>query len=114
GVANAGTGRVTYSDRGAFEFGGITVLAAALAVTPSTGNAPLAVTADASASIAAGSTIVSYRFDVGDGTLVGPQSGALASHTYSAGNWTAKVTVTDNRGATNTASMPIVSAAVAP
>ena len=116
GVANAGTGPVTYSDRGALEFSGSTarVLAAALAVTPSTGNAPLAVTADAAASVAVGSTIVSYRFDFGDGTVVGPQSGTLASHTYAAGNWTAKVTVTDNLGAAKTASMPIVSAAVAP
>jgi parallel beta-helix repeat protein len=115
GVANAGTGRVAYSDRGAFEFGGIAkLLAAALAVTPATGNAPLAVTADASGSIAAGSTGVSYRFDFGDGTVVGPQSVALASHIYSAGNWTARVTVADSLGATSTASIPIIAAAVAP
>ena len=37
-----------------------------------------------------------YTFDFGDGTVVGPQSGATAQHTYqSAGTFTVKVTVTD-------------------
>jgi PKD repeat protein len=84
-----------------------------LSVTPVSGNAPLVVSADASASFAVGSTIVSYRFNFGDGTVVGPQPGPLASHTYAAGNWTASATVTDNLGAARTASVPIVAAAVA-
>lgn len=73
---------------------------AALSVTPSSGVAPLPVTADASGSFAAsGSAIVSYTFDFGDGSpVVGPQSGATSSHTYAAGSWTAAVTVTDSRG----------------
>ena len=60
---------------------------AALTVTPASGNAPLSVTADASASTAGSSPISSYSFDFGDGTIVGPQSSATANHTYqSAGN----------------------------
>jgi parallel beta-helix repeat protein len=75
---------------------------AALTLTPSQGVAPLAVTADASGSSAAsGSSIVSYTFDFGDGSpVVGPQSGPTTSHTYSAGTWTAAVTVTDSQGLT--------------
>ncbi|MBI3607353.1 MAG: fibronectin type III domain-containing protein [Nitrospirae bacterium] len=85
---------------------------ASLTVTPSTGNAPLSVTANASASIDPDGTIASYRFDFGDGTVVGPQTAATATHTYAAGAWTASVTVTDNIGATSTASAPIIVAAV--
>jgi PKD repeat protein len=77
---------------------------AVLSITPASGPAPLAVTADASGSSDPDGTIVSYRFDFGDGTVVGPQAGATASHTYAAGTWTATVTVTDNAGATSVAS----------
>ncbi|HEY2953687.1 MAG TPA: PKD domain-containing protein [Candidatus Eisenbacteria bacterium] len=80
---------------------------ARLTVTPSSGTAPLAVRADASASSDPDGTIASYRFDFGDGTVVGPQSGATATHTYAAGNWTARVTVTDDRGATASASQTV-------
>src|SRR5207247_2051134 len=74
-----------------------------LTVTPASGTAPLAVTANASASSDPDGTIASYRFDFGDGTVVGPQPGATATHTYAAGTWTARVTVTDNGGAIATA-----------
>jgi PKD repeat protein len=75
--------------------------AAALTVTPSTGFAPLGVTADASASTDADATpIATYTFDWGDGTsATGPQPGPTAPHTYAAaGSYTAKVTVTDTGG----------------
>lgn len=72
---------------------------ASLVVSPSAGGAPLTTSADASASSAGSNPIVSYTFDFGDGTTVGPQAGALANHTYSSGgNYTVKVTVTDSAG----------------
>src|SRR5207244_10195660 len=70
---------------------------AALTVTPSSGTEPLSVTADASASSDVEGPIASYRFDFGDGTVVGPQPGATATHTYAAGSWTASVQRTDAR-----------------
>src|SRR5207244_7444492 len=57
---------------------------ARLTVTPSSGTAPLRVTADASASSEPDGTIVSYRFDFGDGTVIGPQSSSTATHAYEA------------------------------
>ena len=53
-------------------------------------------TADASGSTAGSAPISSYSFNFGDGTTVGPQSGATATHTYqSAGSYTVTVTATD-------------------
>jgi parallel beta-helix repeat protein len=112
-TANTGLGPVTFSDRGALEFqtsggGGNQPPVAALKLTPSSGTAPLPVTADATGSTdPEGGRIASYRFDFGDGTIVGPQSGKTATHTYSAvGTWLASVTVTDSVGATGSASAP--------
>ncbi len=109
---NTGAGPRTYDDRGAYEFGGTingdTPPSAALVVSPSSGQAPLAVTADASASADGDSTpIASYRFDFGDGSpdaVVGPQAGAKATHAYAAaGTFTVTVTVTDTAGLSSTA-----------
>jgi PKD repeat protein len=82
---------------------------AALTVTPASGILPLTVTADASASSDPGGTIVAYRFDFGDGTVVGPQAAPTASHTYRfmAGIFTVTVTVTDDLGATGSASATV-------
>ncbi len=77
---------------------------AAITLTPATGNAPLVVTANASGSTDSDGNIVFYRFDFGDGTIVGPQVSALASHSYTAGTWTASVLVTDNGGGIASAS----------
>jgi hypothetical protein len=71
---------------------------AALSLTPSDGVAPLTVTADASGSRDRDGGIASYRFDFGDGTIVGPQSSPLADHLYRAGSWTVRATVTDSSG----------------
>jgi parallel beta-helix repeat protein len=78
---------------------------AALAVSPSSGSAPLDVVADASGSTDPEGNITSYTFDFGDGTgPVGPQSGATAAHTYaSGGTFTVTVTVTDAGGLSSTA-----------
>src|SRR5205085_11456454 len=79
---------------------------ASLVVTPGAGNAPLAVTADGSGSLdPEGGRIASYRFDFGDGTVVGPQPGPTAAHTYAAGNWTLTLTVTDSLGAASAATV---------
>lgn len=83
---------------------------ATLTVTPSSGNVPLAVTADASASTDTDATpIASYTFNFGDGSAaVGPQPGATANHTYTvAGNYTVTVTVTDTASKTGTATKPV-------
>ncbi len=71
---------------------------AALSVTPRSGNAPLLVTANASSSSDPDGSIVSYQFDFGDGTIVGPQVSSSATHTYAVGTWPVQVIATDNRG----------------
>ena len=80
---------------------------AVLLATPSTGSQPLPVTLDASQSTDTDGSIVSYRFDCGDGTIVGPQASGVVPHLYAAGNWIASVTVTDNDGGARTASVPL-------
>jgi hypothetical protein len=80
--------------------------AASLTVSPSSGQAPLSVTADASVSTDPDATpIASYTFDFGDGSAtVGPQTGATATHTYqSPGTYTVTVTVADTGGLSSTA-----------
>jgi PKD repeat protein len=80
---------------------------AALTATPASGTAPLAVTLDASGSRDSDGSIAGYAWVFGDGATA---SGAAASvaHSYAAaGTYTAKVTVTDNRGATASATAAI-------
>ena len=73
--------------------------------TPASGYAPLAVSFTASGSNDPDGTIASYSWSFGDG---GTAAGATASHTYqNPGSYTAVLTVTDNLGATGTASVPI-------
>ena len=95
-----------YDDMGAYEYtapppAGPT---AALSVSPASGTAPLAVTADASASAAGSSPISSYTFNFGDGTTAGPQASPTATHTYAtAGSYTVTVTATDGNNLTSQA-----------
>ena len=79
--------------------------AAALSLNPTSGAAPLAVTANASASTDP-IGISSYTFNFGDGSpAVGPQAGAVANHTYTAGGtYSATVSVSDSAGGTATTS----------
>ncbi|HEV3103923.1 MAG TPA: PKD domain-containing protein [Candidatus Dormibacteraeota bacterium] len=84
---------------------------ATLVVSPSSGAAPLAVTADASGS-SDPVGISTYTFAFGDGTTVGPQAGATATHSYTAGgNFTATVTIKDTAGKTATASAGVAAGA---
>jgi len=72
---------------------------ASFTVTPSTGQFPLTVAFDASASSDSDGSITSYSWIFGDNTA--PGSGATVSHQYqTAGTFTATLTVTDNRAAT--------------
>jgi len=110
-TADTGAGSPTYADRGAYELDTPPEAApvAALFVTPASGAAPLGVTANASGSTDGDWTpIATYTFDFGDGTVVGPQSGATATHTYPLfGNYTVTVTVTDTAGLSSTATAPV-------
>jgi len=82
---------------------------AALTVGPNNQRAPVTVTADASGSTDTDATpIASYTFNFGDGTVVGPQPGATATHLYtSKGNYRVTVTVTDTAGQASTRSQNV-------
>lgn len=85
---------------------------AKLAVTPTSGNAPLTVSASTAGSSDPDGSIASTSIDFGDGTVVNAASG---SHTYNvAGNYTVKATVTDNGGlgTTETAAVAVSSTSV--
>jgi PKD repeat protein len=68
-------------------------------VTPSTGIAPLRVT------LAANGDAALYAWDLGDGTTA---SGALVTHVYPAGRFTATVTATSPAGETSQAQVQVV------
>jgi parallel beta-helix repeat protein len=104
---NSGAGPVPFADRGALEFG-LADPTAALVVTPSSGSPPLTVTANASGSSGGSSPIVSYQFNFSDGTVIGPQPGPTATHTYALGNWSPSVTITTASGATASTSTPVL------
>jgi len=73
--------------------------------TPSSGEAPLNVSFNASGSYDSDGSIVSYEWDFGDG---GSDTGVTTSHTYqNAGTYTAVLRVTDNNGSTDTVSRSI-------
>jgi membrane-bound lytic murein transglycosylase B/plastocyanin len=96
----------------------VTVVGPSPALTvAASGSDPLAVSADASKSTAAGTTkIISYRFDFGDDAApIRPQAGATAQHTYSrAGTYTVTVTVTDSAGRRSTKSVEVTVPAPSP
>jgi parallel beta-helix repeat protein len=116
---NTGVGPRAYDDAGAFEFqpaSGDLPPSPALTVSPSSGTAPLAVTADGSGSSDTDATpIANYSFDFGDGSAtVGPQAGASATHSYAAaGTYTVTVTVTDTAGLSSSASAQVTVSAAA-
>ena len=83
---------------------------AKLRVTPQSGEAPLLVTADGSASEAGkGAKIATYDFSFGDGTSSGPQADATVEHTYkSARTYTVTLTVTNSVGRTNKTTLAVM------
>jgi parallel beta-helix repeat protein len=108
-TANTGNPSGSYYDRGAYEYQPGSTPSAALTVTPTSGQAPLSVTADASASTAGNAPISSYTFNFGDGTIVGPQTSPTANHTYQTPGtyYPVTVTVTDSSNATATATQTV-------
>lgn len=79
---------------------------AVIASSATAGSVPLQVQFDGSSSSDSDGSIVSYQWDLGDGSTA---TGAQVTHTYSAaGTFTAKLTVTDNDGLTGSASTPVV------
>jgi parallel beta-helix repeat protein len=89
---------------------------AAVSVSPASGVAPQQVTADASASKDGQGQALTYTYDFGDGSaVVGPQSGATATHTFtSAGSYVVKVTVTNTSGLKDTAQQTVTVTAPPP
>lgn len=93
----------------------VTVVAANTPPTASftTKVADLGVSVDGTASTDADGTVASWAWDFGDGTA--SATGGTQSHTYAAaGSYTVKLTVTDNGGATNSASKSVTVSAAAP
>ena len=79
---------------------------AVAAANPISGIAPLTVNLSSAGSNDSDGSIVSYRWDFGDGSTA--STSASPSHVYStAGNYTAILTVTDDRGATGTSQVAI-------
>jgi len=71
---------------------------ASFTAVPSSGTAPLVVAFDATPSTDPDGSIATYAWDFGDSTA---GTGRTTAHTYSAvGTYTARLTVTDNAGAT--------------
>jgi parallel beta-helix repeat protein len=112
-----------YDDLGAYELqpGATTpptAPTASLTVTPTTGTAPLQVTADASGSSDPQGQTLTYAFDYGDGTTSGNQASPSATHTYTdAGGYVLTVTATDTSGLSSTATRTVTAtspSAVAP
>jgi predicted GH43/DUF377 family glycosyl hydrolase len=81
-------------------------------VTPRSGVAPLAATLDATASrVPAGRTITAYNWDFdGNGVVDQVTATPTTTHTYLAGTWPAKLTITDSTGITSAVTTVTVTA----
>lgn len=87
-----------------YDDGNIPPVAVATA-SPLSGEAQLSVNFDGSVSYDTDGNITSYHWNFGDGAT---DSGAIVEHTYNnPGNYTATLTVTDNGGATDSATVGI-------
>ena len=82
---------------------------ATFSVSADSGEIPLIIDFDASGATDSDGTIVSYAWDFGDGTTA---SGVRAAHTYATiGTFTARLTVTDDDGLTDTRTRAITTTA---
>lgn len=86
---------------------------ALLSATPTSGNAPLAVNLDGSASmVPGGRTITAYNWDFdGNGTVDQTTATPTTMNTYLGGTWPAKLTITDSTGAVSPPASVTVTAA---
>ncbi|TQJ06660.1 PKD domain-containing protein [Kribbella jejuensis] len=109
-----------YDDLGAYEFQpdvapAPTPPTARLSVSPTSGTAPLAVTANAGGSTDPQGQALTYAFDFGDGSTSGQQSASTATHTYTtAGTYTVSVRATDTSGLYDTATQVVTVSPAAP
>ncbi len=79
---------------------------ASLTVSPTTGAAPLSIVASGEASTDPDGTIAKYAWKFGDGSQA---SGARTQHTYATvGEFQVELTVTDNQGASSSATTSVV------
>lgn len=103
------TGKGDYS-LGQLRLGANLLPTASFVPDVSSGDVPLTVNFDASASSDLDGEIVSYAWDYeGEGTPGDPQPGPLSSHDYTqSGNFLVTLHVTDNEGAVSTAETVIV------
>lgn len=87
-------------------------VASTVGSTPLAGTAPLTVRLVGASSYDPDGAIVAYRWEFGDGSpaVTSPN----ATHVYAAGSYVARLTVTDNAGASASATVPIVVTAPPP
>lgn len=111
GKGDPATGYSDYGSLGEYlisgtapSLGGLPPVAVASA-TPVSGTAPLTVNFSGAGSSDPDGGALSYDWDFGDGSV--HASTASASHTYAAGDYIARLTVTDASGATDTATVAI-------
>jgi PKD repeat protein len=112
GTGDPNTGYTDYGSLGEYTLNGSVVSAggsqpptAAASASPTSGNAPLPVAFSSSGSADPDGQIVRYAWNFGDGST---STAANPSHTYSAaGVYTATLTVTDNDGLSDSASIQI-------
>jgi len=84
---------------------------AGLVISPSSGAAPLTITASGSTSSDADGTIASYAWDFGDGATA---TGVEAQHTYvNPGEYTVTLTVRDDKGKQGTATGRVLATGIA-
>jgi parallel beta-helix repeat protein len=83
---------------------------ARLVLKPAVDYVPFSLTADASTSTdTSGTSISTFRFDCGNGTVAGPQAADKTTCSYStAGSYTVRVTVTDTAGHASTVSADVM------
>jgi PKD repeat protein len=86
--------------------------AASLSLSPTSGPAPLTVSASSAASSDPDGSITAVKLDFGDGTVVSGGPGFATSHTYQAsGTYTVTLTVVDNAGVFSTTQQTVSVAA---
>lgn len=94
-----------YMLKGSYTASSFAAPQAVINASPVTGYAPLETTFSSAGSSDADGAIVSYAWDFGDGSR---STEPHPLHTYTvAGNYTARLTVTDSQGLTGTASVPV-------